>query len=566
MDLHNRFDHLSHEDPGFVSLSECDPDSGHEHDMDTYEVESPAAMDADDPSLFPFEYFVRELDNSSLPGDSDEAGPFDNRCDFALGDPGADYEGTNRCDYVTSGAEGEPHWSQIFHYLLQQCAHVRFFSTVYVLVDNRDLTAPRTDQESLAHWPTVEAWWISRLGMHGPAGELCDLIFVPISEAAGLEHVHPTWAGTFVLAALVFLFPRVHFILLDSDCVPVTLFEVADLWKEVSLLQQGLTQATASCPKGPVSVGTSESVPKASKLSHGRWQHQIIGQGVLLVTEHNAEVNAGFIVAFASAHKPAVDETRWRHISNAIGTVQEADVLTQEASRLTDRYWEYIHDFLSTRRPLEEIDSVECAAWVQTGLALTPFAGCIAKYTCDWTAAWSLIGEWTSREVFLPPAGEWPRNGHSRNLRDDFDFRRPPMLTWARACFEQGSLPSLLHLAGSALLSVLPGDRMFQAQRLVPTFTRPVILHGYGGAKHEIPRTLPRIAQEGWAPLAHAMVGYLDKLPAWCQDDLRPVLGTSCDFRIYPEPLTRREQLLLLSMWRELGYHASQASVPYERG
>ena len=52
---------------------------------------------------------------------------------------------------------------------------------------------------------------------------------IPISAAAGLEHVHPTWAGTFVLAALVFLFPGIHFVLLDSDCVPVTLFEVADL-------------------------------------------------------------------------------------------------------------------------------------------------------------------------------------------------------------------------------------------------------------------------------------------------------------------------------------------------
>ena len=88
-----------------------------------------------------------------------------------------------------------------------------------------------TEQDLLAHWPTV-AWWASRLSLHGPACELCDLIFVPIGPEAGLEHVHPTWAGTFVLSALVFLFPGIHFVLLDSDCVPVTLFEVADLWRE----------------------------------------------------------------------------------------------------------------------------------------------------------------------------------------------------------------------------------------------------------------------------------------------------------------------------------------------
>ena len=93
---------------------------------------------------------------------------------------------------------------------------------------------------------------------------------------------------------------------------------------------------------------------------------------------------------------------------------------------------------------------------------------------------------------------------------------------------------------------------MFQAQRLTPKCTRPVVLHGYGGAKRDIPRTLPRLAEEGWVPFAHAMVGYLDRLPPWCQDDLRPVMGTSCDFRIHPDPLTRREQLLLLSLWRRI--------------
>ena len=130
-----------------------------------------------------------------------------------------------------------------------------------------------------------------------------------------------------MLAALVFLFPGIDFVLLDSDCVPVTLFEVADLWKELSLLQSGLNHATVSPRRVSVPVETSESVSRASKLSHNRWQHQIIGQGVLLVTEHNAEVNAGFIVAFVSSHKPAVTEDGWRP--------QEADVLQHEADRLT---------------------------------------------------------------------------------------------------------------------------------------------------------------------------------------------------------------------------------------
>ena len=317
----------------------------------------------------------RCLNDSSLPGEPHAAGPFDNRADFELGDAGANFEGNHKCEYATSGEVGEPHWSKLFQYMLIHFAHVRLLHTVFVLVDNRDLTAPKTEQESLAHWPTVEAWWTSRLALHGPARELCDLLFVPIDQTAGLEHVHPTWAGTFVLSALVFLFPGVRIVLLDGDCVPVTLFEVADLWKEVSLLQNGLTRSAAISSREFQSAGSDESASKASKLSRDRWHHQIFGQRVLLVTEHNAEINAGFIVAFASSHPTSVQEDRWKRISDACLSPQNLALLQDEASRVANLYWEYVGDFLDTRKPLNEIGAIECAAWVQSGLALAPFAG-----------------------------------------------------------------------------------------------------------------------------------------------------------------------------------------------
>ena len=71
--------------------------------------------------------------------------------------------------------------------------------------------------------------------MRGPRHERTELLFFQASKDTGLHNVHPTWAGTFVLAALGAVFPGVHFILLDSDCLPVTLFEAADLWKEAYL-------------------------------------------------------------------------------------------------------------------------------------------------------------------------------------------------------------------------------------------------------------------------------------------------------------------------------------------
>ena len=103
-----------------------------------------------------------------------------------------------------------------------------------------------------------------------------------ISQASGLHLVHPTWAGTFVLAALCLVFPGLHIVLLDSDCVPVTLFEVEDLWQEAQRLQpNGFpgSATTSSCAGGlnldPTDQTLAPKVPKE--------------QGVILVTEHNAE-------------------------------------------------------------------------------------------------------------------------------------------------------------------------------------------------------------------------------------------------------------------------------------
>ena len=88
---------------------------------------------------------------------------------------------------------------------------------------------------TLPHWPAAARWWHSRLKLIGPHKEKKELLFFPVSETTGLHQVHPTWAGTFVLAALVAVFPGLNFVLLDSDCLPVTLFEVEDLWTEAFL-------------------------------------------------------------------------------------------------------------------------------------------------------------------------------------------------------------------------------------------------------------------------------------------------------------------------------------------
>ena len=70
---------------------------------------------------------------------------------------------------------------------------------------------------------------------------------------------------------------------------------------------------------------------------------------------------------------------------------------------------------------------------------------------------------------------------------------------------------------------------MFQAQRIVNGKCRPVISHGYGGAKKEMPTSLAAPAKFGSVPTAAAMVGSASSPPLWTGQDWRPILGTSVE-------------------------------------
>ena len=95
----------------------------------------------------------------------------------------------------------------------------------YVFVDNREL--PGTNCPD--HWPYFAPWIKGRCEVIGYRQERTTAIYVPISQTTGLNEVHYTWAGTFVLEALCTVYPTINFALMDSDCVPTALFEIADL-------------------------------------------------------------------------------------------------------------------------------------------------------------------------------------------------------------------------------------------------------------------------------------------------------------------------------------------------
>ena len=92
--------------------------------------------------------------------------------------------------------------------------------------------------------------------------------------------------------------------------------------------------------------------------------------------------------------------------------------------------------------------------WLQTGLALSPLVG-------------------TSRVLFPIPKGAWPRHAHMQNLLDPYHLRSPCLTAWARACFEQGALSSILYLPGIVPVFSLPGDKMFQTTEISSVSLRP---------------------------------------------------------------------------------------------
>ena len=166
-----------------------------------------------------------------------------------------------------------PNWHSLYRWVVSQAAEFLAFQTVYLVTDNRDLLADTVaNTPGLGHWPMVAAWWKERIQYVGPYGERTTVVFVPISADTGLDRVHPTWAGTYILDACVFLFPAINFALIDSDCVPVTLFEIQELWLSCT----GHDHPAECCPQ-PEPMPSSPIAPahkRARSVDTGRATQQ----------------------------------------------------------------------------------------------------------------------------------------------------------------------------------------------------------------------------------------------------------------------------------------------------
>ena len=105
----------------------------------------------------------------------------------------------------------------------------------------------------------------------------------------------------------------------------------------------------------------------------------------------------------------------------------------------------------------------------------------------------------------------------------------------------------------------LPGDKMFQSTAVQQGRHRPPIIHAYGGAKWEWLRLSDQsLLRAGSLWLA---MGTKGKKPMWADLGLRPVIGTTLDTKVMPQPLEDREVDLLLSCWKKWNYQTVPESA-----
>ena len=185
-----------------------------------------------------------------------------------------------------------------------------------------------------------------------------------------------------MLEAARFLFPKVHFGLIDNDCVPVTLFEAQDL---VSLAESQF--------RWPDLVGhyTDPDIAR-SQL------------GMLLFTEAHLEYNAGLVISIGSAGRPSPVET------------------TSTAECLAEELADYRHQLLATATP------PECPTDASQGGSLfTPLMGVPMENSLDITVMWALYGTFMRHNFWpMPSSGnmvggsggaepapvKWPKRAH----------------------------------------------------------------------------------------------------------------------------------------------------------
>ena len=405
-----------------------------------------------------------------------------------------------------------PDTAAIIDCLLRRKDLIEACGMIYMIVDNR---AP----EEVGHWPAFAQWWAARRTLVGPQQECTD--GVQATHANGLRSIPYYWAGVFVLEAARFLFPQVHFGLVDNDCVPVTLFEVQDL------------------------IALAESQFQWPQLTGFRTDPDLAQNktGMLLFTEAHLEYNAGLVISVGSPNRPSPVEA------------------TSTAESLAEELEDYRQQLLAMAAP------PECPTEASQGGSLfTPLLGVLMEHSLDLAVVWALYGTYMCHQFWPIPGSatsansdpqnlsaiNWPKRAHPGALTEAGRERTPWLTSWARATFEQGCLSVLPQLEGPCKAISLPGEHLFQASHIAPDFMRPVIFHAFGKAKLDARDQLARLARLGWETLPIALLGMPHYPAAWSRKTWKPIGG--CCFTGGPSVLTGNSafRFSLLLQWHAI--------------
>ena len=309
---------------------------------------------------------------------------------------------------VRQPVASQVHHKTLFQWIVGNLPWLSQYDTVYIFVDNRALSGASPPD----YWPFFAPWIKSRCEVIGPYQEKTTAVYIPINSDTGLDQVHYTWAGAAVLEALCLVYPTVNFVLTDSDCVPTSLFEVAEL---VNLMADRTSRAETMQHH---TMASSSQCPPA----------------VLLMTESKAELNAGLIIVTGHTATQLEDididtETPDASMPAASAAYPDAcDARAHKSRRLahpadSKSREEWVTALCNSRASFLATTAVpeDPAEALRGGLILTPLLGCKARTPLDWTHAWAMLGEWEK----LPSQSRKTENGHAMGTAYTYDPTTP---------------------------------------------------------------------------------------------------------------------------------------------
>ena len=356
------------------------------------------------------------------------------------------------------------------------------------------------------YWPAFQPWWTSREQLVGPHKEVTRLVWYHINNQSGVQYVPHIWAGVFVLLVARFLFPTINIALVDTDCVPVSLFEIEDL---ILLSKLQMSAHSTRTPPGGISA-SDQPTP-----------------GMILFSEEFHDINAGLVVSICD---PTAD-------------IIDLSMPVEDLERV-----------LLARRDVllaSSVPSQPPTAMLRQGTLLTPCLGIQCRTPLDLCWVWALQGLLLTRLFWPIPQNwtvgdPWPRRAHDSLLHPEARSR-------ARGTFEQGALSLLPELSAAMPAVVLPGTKLFQANRVDPECMRPAVFHCFGRDKSGAKSTLRAMALEGWETLLAVLLGVGHLRPLWQQTGWTPFGGMCWHGSASAATLSAPLQHYLMDFWKPSG-------------